>query len=391
MTAVSSAERSPDDVSAVVAAVWLCSLGTVATYILPLLVDGAMADLHFSERSAGLLSSGIMAGGVVSALLSGLWVRRIRWQSAARIAVLGQLAATLASLVFHTNIAFILLQSLAGFFGGAVNSLAMTVLSDGRHPARSFGFSVAAQATLSAVELLAGPYLLGVGGMNAVLWTLVAMSVASLPFCGNLPPMSRLAIVPRAWRGHVTAPVVLSLAGCFLFYSCIGSYWTYIGLVGATAKLSPQTVGNALAASTVIGIGGALLPSWFGERHGYHKPLMIGALLTAVAGLLIVAPVSPLRFVASATVFNIGWNYWVTYQLAVVAVVDRSGRSIAVSQAFLSGGGAAGAAVAALFVTASNQSSLVWLVLAATSSALVCFIAALEMSPRVRPAALGAS
>lgn len=371
-------ERTPDSPVTVVAAIWLCSIGTVATYIMPLLTDGAINDLHFSERSAGMLASAILAGAVVSALLSSLWVRRIRWRTAARLAVCGQLTATVLSLIFHTSASFIFLQGLAGFFGGANYSLAMTVLSDGKRPARTFGLLVATQATLSAVELIAGPYLLRTGGMNAVLWTLVILSIAGLPFCALLPVCSRVTSAPSGWRGAVGAPIVFALAACFLFYTCVGSYWTYIGLVGATANLTDQGVANDLAAATVIGVSGALLPTWLGDRHGHRLPMWIGALLIAAAALLIVPPVSALRFMVSATIFNLGWNYWVTYQLATVALVDRSGRGVAVTPAFFAGGGAVGAAVAAQHVTVQSQGSLAWMVLAATGGTLLLFHRALS-------------
>jgi MFS family permease len=360
--------------STVAAAVALSVLGVAGFLVMPLLVAGAVQSLHYNDRELGILSSLLLLGSTVSAIAAGVWVRRVHWRWAAAISVLGGLITSAVCIRWHAMGIFLSAQCLAGFFGGALYSLALTVLADGSHPDRSFGFSLAAQVAFQVAGLWAGPRLLHAGGIDAILAVFAVLSIVGLALVPALPARGREIVSRGIGSGRLwTLPVICALAGCFLFFLNVNCYWTYVEPIGTAAGLASQVIANDLALGVAVGIGGALLASWWGERYGRTGPIGIAALLIVVAVLMLPYASRSAAFLLSTAVYNFAWNYSLAYQYAAVNAVDDSGRGVAIAPAFHSGGGAAGPAVAALSVTAGNYHGVYWITTAAVLLSFVAF------------------
>lgn len=367
------AAEDPCDITATV----VLSVIAVATFlVLPQFVTAAVEDLHFSERQAGLLSAFLMSGTAVAALAAGGWVRRVHWRWAAGIALCGLVVTNLASLRWHGVVPFMALQCAAGFFGGSLYSLCLTMLSDSHHPDRNFGYSVAAQVAFQVIGLLTGPALIRHGGVNALLELFTAMSAIGLLLAVRLPSAQHRAEAAHAFARLLNARIALALLGCFLFFFNVGCYWTYVDLIGAASGLSTSGLANGLAIGVAFGIAGGLLASWLGERRGRLLPIAVSAVVTIVAVLLLKGHVGIDAFVGSAVLYNVAWNLSLTYQYSTVNAVDRSGCAIAVAPAFHSAGAAAGPALAALLVSPRDHTSVIWLVCTSVIASLACFAAA---------------
>jgi MFS family permease len=384
LPAQGSAQQPGGSVAAPVA---LSFIAMAAFLILPQLMQAVVDDMRYTERAVGVLSSLVMAGSTASAVAAAYWVRRVAWRGAAYLALLGLVATEAGSMLWHAPAPFLALQCAAGFCGGSLYSLALTVLSDGRNPDRDFGYSVAAQVAFQVAGLLAGPSLLALGGVNALLGLFALLGllgtllVRSLPAHGRPPPASHGA------TRLLTLPTALALAGCFLFFFNVGCYWTYVELIGSAAGLGLRELANGLAVGVSFGIPGALLAAWLGERYGRLAPIALCALVTVVAALLLAGKVALPGFIASTVLYNLAWNLSLTYQYSTVNAVDRSGRGVAAAPAFHSGGAAAGPAVAAFLVSPADHGSVVWLVTASVLASLGCFAAAsrLQRARRAGP------
>lgn len=357
----------------VAAAVGLSVIGSAAFLILPQLIEAAVTDLHFSDRQAGFLSSLLMLGSTASAIAATFWVRRLPWRRAAVTAALGLIGANLASLLCHSAWPFMLLQCLAGFFGGSLYSLSLTVLSDSRHADRHFGFAVAAQVAFQVVGLLIGPALLRAGGMNAFLTAFVLLNVLAVAVVPLLPVRGAKAAASGGAARLWTGPTLLALGGCFLFFFNVGSYWTYIELIGTRAGLAPQVIADGLAIGVAFGIAGALLASWLGDRRGRLLPIGVGAALTVGAVAPLLAHFGVMTFVGSAIVYNFVWNLSLAFQYSTVNAVDLSGRGVAAAPAFHAAGAAAGPAVAAFIIAPDNFRPVIFLVVASVLLSYACF------------------
>ena len=368
-----------DAAPTIAAAVCLSVFGSAAFLVLPQLIEAAVADLHYSDRQVGFLSSALMAGSALSAIAATFWVRRISWRRAAMGAALGVVAMNAASLYCHDLAPFMVLQALSGFFGGSLYSLSLTVLSDSRQADRHFGYSVAAQVAFQVAGLLLGPWLIARGGMNALLLAFMSLNVVAAVLARWLPADAARAVTTtlsatRLW----TTPTLLALCGCFLFFFNIGCYWTYVELIGTGAGLGAQPVANGLAVGVAFGIVGALLASWLGDRRGRLLPIAASAVLTVLAVTPLLSHVGFGTFVGSAIVYNFVWNLSLAYQYSTVNAVDRSGRGVAAAPAFHAAGGSVGPAIAALLIGPGSYQAVIVLAAASVLLSLACFVFAMR-------------
>jgi MFS transporter, DHA1 family, inner membrane transport protein len=384
-----TATQAADRAHTIGAAIGLSVFGMASFLLMPLMVASAIQSLHYSDRQVGVLASLLAMGTMVSAVAAGFWVRRVSWHLAACFSLLGLFASSAASILFHGSWPFLTAQCLSGFFGGSLYSLALTVLADGRHPDRSFGFSVSAQVGFTVAGLLAGPSLLRVGGINAVLSLVGGLCLVGLALVPALPTHGRVAAAAdQGKRRLLTAPLLYALAGCFLFFFNVNCYWTYVGPIGAAAGLSERVIANDIAIGVAIGIAGSLLASWWGERYGRTRPIGVAAVLIVAAVLMLPYAANSMVYLVSSAIYNFAWNLSLSYQYAAVNAVDDTGRGIAVAPAFHSGGAAAGPAIAALLITTHNYHIVYWLSSVAVIASFAIFALSAAYRSR-RPAITG--
>ena len=375
--------RSPvEDVRAMVAGVVLSVVALATFLLMPQFIEAAVADLRYTEQQVGILSSVVMAGTTLAAVAAGLWIRRSSWRLVASIGLVGLLAANGASMIIHGLVPFIALQGVGGFCGGSLYSLSLTVLSDGRHPHRYFAYAIGAQTVYQVGGLVAGPFLIHHGGVNAVLALFAALCVLGLLLIGFMPLHGRVKSVALPGGGLMSRPALFALAGCFLFYVNIGAYWTYIERIGTTAGIDLTAISNSLAAATAASMAGVFLASWLGGRRGFLIPIAGSAAGVVLAILLLTGELRLPAYLISAVVYGIAWNLSMTYQYSILNIVDRSRRGVAVGPALHNAGGAVGPALAALVVTENDHSGVLWLVCASVLASLVCFAIAVRFHAR---------
>lgn len=382
--ALAAAWPAGEERRAVAAGVALSVIGIATFLLMPQLVEAVISGRGYSEAEAGWMASAVMIGSTLAAATSGLWIRRLSWRTAAAVALAGLLAANAIALLVRAAVPFIALQAVVGFFGGSLYSLALTILSDGRRPDRNFAYSIGAQTIYQVFGLGAGPYLIR-HGAGAMLLLFALLAAAGLSTLGWVPARGR-AMDPGACRGRqAAAPLVLTLAGCFLFYVNVGAYWTYAERIGTSAGLSVAATSAALAISVVVSIAGAVFAYALGDRRGYLPPLAGSALGCILAMALLTGTPGVGAFTASAVLYGLAWNVSMAYQYATVNLVDRSGRGVALSPALHWAGGAAGPALAALFVSGHNHDAVLVIVTLAAAASLGFFALALRTRRRGAP------
>lgn len=357
--------------------------------ILPTVVAGTQLSLNFSAREVGVLSALFMAASVIGSTLSKFWIRRVSWPAAARLTLLGMAAANALCLVFHEREAFLALQCVAGFFGGSLYSLTLTVLADGKTPDRDFGIVIAAQVVFQGGGLMAGPLLLRTGGINAVLTLFIVLCAASLFVTGLLPIRGRTVAGRVALRSILTPWALTALAGCFCFFLNTGCYWTFIELIGHDAGFSEAQIARYLVIGVGAGFIGAVTASVLGARYPRNALLGVGAIMIVVSVGLLAGHVGVMEFVISSCLLNFSWNFSVAYQYAAVNAVDTTGYAVALAPAFHGAGAAVGPAIAALLVAPQQYGSVLWLVAGGSMLSFACFVVASAIRNRVAGPALG--
>jgi predicted MFS family arabinose efflux permease len=194
-----------------------------------------------------------------------------------------------------------------------------------------------------------------------------------------VPAHGRTPATVAPGTGLLSLPVLLALAGCFLFYVNIGAYWTYIERIGVAAGIGLGAISNALAFGTATSMAGVFLAAWLGARRGYLMPIVASAAAIVISVAMLTGNLQLTAYVVSNVLYGIAWNVSMTYQYSTVNIVDGSRRGVALAPAFHNAGGAAGPALASLLVTASDHEAVLWLVAISVLASTVCFLAALRL------------
>lgn len=354
-------------------AVVLNVIGPSTFNVLPLLVEGAEHSLGFSDRQIGVMSFAISLGSGASALVAGLWVRSVRWPRAAFIALGGVVVANALAALMQDYWLFVLLQGIAGFFGGSVLCLSATILSDRHDSARAFGIGVAAQVLFQVLALLTGPALFRWAGLSGLLIMLAGLAALAMPLAPLFPAHGRAVPSEGVPKALLRPAVLIGLAAYCIFFVNAGAYWTYIEPMGRAHGMTASVVSNSIAAGVSAGFFGGVLAWALGDRFGKLWPLGVVTCLMIVAALLLRGPFSVTGFVSSGVMYYLAWNCAVAYQCAIINSVDATGRAVAISLTFGYIGAAAGAAFAGLLITPSGYGAVTWLMVIAASLSTVLF------------------
>tara|TARA_R110001592_G_scaffold363372_1_gene685952 strand:- start:53937 stop:55085 length:1149 start_codon:yes stop_codon:yes gene_type:complete len=363
-----------------VAAITLTVISMAAFLVMPLYV-GAAAESHaLSQQQLGFLAACVAGGSAVSSVAMMFLVRRFPWRPMGAMTVLLLLVPMSASLFVEDVLAFMALQTMAALGGGATYSLALTALADSSQPDRAFGFSIAAQVAFQVTGMLILPNIVEGAGINGILSLFIAMELLGLGLVWLLPSGGKktTAVTSRALVSRL--PLALALAGCFFFFFNVGAVWTYLERMAVLSGFSPQDIGNALAMGVALGIPGALLASWCGDRFGRVVPLTVGAVGTLAALLMLTVEMAYVAYVLAIALYNFMWNFSLAFQYAAVNAVDSSGRGVAAAPAFHGAGAAAGPALAAFYVSSTSLVAVNWLAGAAVILSLMLFAGAMAYS-----------
>ncbi len=348
--------------------------------VMPTLIEGVTQSLSFSPPEAGLYSSILMAGSATGSICSKYWVRRVDWRVAARAALLGLVIANSLSIIGHHRNTFMGLQFVGGIFGGSLYALTLTALSDGAKANRDFGLLFAGQVLLQALGLFGGPTLQQLGGIDALLGTLVLLDALSLLLTNWMPSNGGTSTDPVSFRSTFRPATLTVVIGCFLFWLSTACYWTYIGLIGDSAGFQSQQIGTALTIGVGAGFAGALIASFGGDRLGRGALLLAGTLMVVLSVVILAGRITYLEYTLSGCMLNFAWNLSLTAQLATVNAIDASRHAIAVTPAFQAAGAVVGPALAATLVAGQDYSKVIWIVIGAALLSQACFSSARRLS-----------
>jgi predicted MFS family arabinose efflux permease len=386
LPAADPAAESRADTHAMLAGVSFSVIGLSTFLVMPQFVEAVATGLKYNEQQVGLLSSAVMVGATLAAVVSTLWIRRGAWRLIALAALVGMLAANGASMLVREFLPFIVLQAIGGFCCGSLYSLGLTVLSDSRHPHRYFAYAIGAQTVFQVLGLLAGPFLIHPGDANGLLGLFLALGVISLLTVRFVPLHGRLEGVAASGADLLSRPTLFALAGCLLFYVNVGAYWTYLERIGEAAGISLSAMSNGLGFAAAASIVGVFLATWLGVRRGLLIPVAASAFGVVASILMLVGELHLPAYVLSALIYGIAWNVSMTYQYSIVNVVDHSRRAVAFAPAFHNAGGVIGPALAALVVTETDHRGVLWLANVSVLLSLLCFAVSLRLSRRASAA-----
>jgi len=82
-----------------------------------------------------------------------------------------------------------------------------------------------------------------------------------------------------------------------------------------------------------LGLLAALLPTWFGDRYGFRRPLALGIIIVVASGVWLAFSDSGVEFAIAYTVWSAGYYFVTPYLLAAMARLDNLGRWVVAMEA----------------------------------------------------------
>jgi len=328
MQKVTTARNNPfDDWRGLVTALYMTLVGYGVLVGIPVISTAWVELLGFSEEQVGRVAGadlgGLALGSVLASLVIARWNRR--WMAFTGLLVVIAANGLCTQYIEYEQVLW--LRLLAGTGSGIYTSVAVATLGGSSRPARAYNLMLFAFAFSQAAEMHVLPML----PMNGIYLAFMLAFAVSLPFLHWLPahqrPVSEEIERERAEDQRRVPPglIWLCLAAIFFTYINIGSYWTYIELAALDGGIDGDWIGRLLVLASLGSFAGCLIATLISSRWGLGKPLMATlALMTLIVGIL-GKDMNYSFLLISVGSFNLLWIFIDVYQMATVAVIDRSG------------------------------------------------------------------
>ena len=334
---------------------------------LPGLVNALAGGIGFSDAEAGQIVALNGYGALCGSAMAIFLVRRIRWQPMLLLCLPVLAAMDITSAWFNTFDDMLSWRFAAGAIGGLAFGLVVAQLAKLANPDRAFGALLFLQFSLGPLVMVLLPALEAQLGPYAVFWVMAALSILSLLMLLGLPAQpnhanrtqAAMATVKRS-QGSDVQPIILLLLAIAAYQLAASAIWAYVGLIGLDAAISHDNVNNAIAATGLLGLLGALLPIVTGQRYGRLLWLLCGSAFSIIAAVLLnFAAQHGLYLLAMALLF-FAWPAIQAYLFAVSAAFDGSGRLSTIATLVASVGLASGPLMASLLLAPNDFSKLLY-------------------------------
>jgi MFS family permease len=151
---------------------------------------------------------------------------------------------------------------------------------------------------------------------------------------------------------------VVAMLALLIYATGQGGIWTYMAEIGQRSGLEDQAVGNALSAAQLLGLIGAFLAIWIGDRYGSKWPIVLGIGINVGAAVGLALSGNPIVYVTLTILWYAAYYFVIPYLLGVMAKLDDLGRWAVAVDATWWLGDAAGPPVAGMIVERSGYELL---------------------------------
>jgi len=369
---------APNSMMARVFLAFLSTAGIFYVNILPALVDGLISALGFTNQQAGSVASANLYGAALGALLIVFLIRKLNWQMAALLFLIGLLLIDLASIFVTQPQTMIALRFADGFIGGMLVGTGFSVIARTDGPDRTFGVLLFVQFGLGGLGVMMLPGLVDQFGTRALFLALIAFSTVTLlmlPFLPHYKVDATEAAARKALHGKIKiVPLVLTLVAIFLFQASNNALYAYIIGLGEYFGQQGAMITTTLGVAAWLGLVGAGLVVVISDRFGYLKTLVVGLLITILGTWAFLQSDVGWIWIGANCLIGITWAYTIAYLLGLVSRFDTAGQMAAMGGFASKMGLASGPAIAAMMIGESNYVLITW---AAVAGLVLCLLVVL--------------
>ena len=337
----------------------LSALFALAFNLLPVTLGSAADHFQLQPREIGFLGSSLLAGWVLGSSLTFVLVAQFNWRQIVAGGIVLACAGFLASTQVNSSAQMNLCWFVAGVGAGLPFSIALQALATLGNQERVMGAKLTSEVLLGAVLLYLFPILLidRWGYIGAAIG--MAAALAAGIFVLRLVPRGPITVGTAStrnagvsWRDNLPAIIALIVLG--FFFGGQSGIWAFVERIGNEIGLSAGDIGFSLAMVKVMGGIAGATAAFLGARFGVRWPHVLGLASIAIGLYLIHGAEGLWPYAVGSWIWEFGFALSQCYQMAAVAILDRSGRMAALIPAGMGVGAALGPAVAGSLKTGDS-------------------------------------
>ncbi len=347
------------------------------TVILPILIGAIVDEMQLDRSMVGWISSSNIAGLTLGALIATLLIGRLRLIKIIRIGCIGLLIFDFLSSYCTEEFSLLILRFISGITGGMVYAASLAAFSGLKNSVNAFSIYIICYAAVSGITLLILPYAIGIWGYKVGFYLLCLMDVISLLSTGIVRQFESLVTTKSfdTLSRLISRPAIsITLVSYFMLQMGGGLIYTYSERIGREAGLGIEYIGIVLSIGSIVAFSGAFTVIKIGNRFGTAKPVTIGISIMATFILLMFWSENKLIYFIAMSVTGAAWSFVMPFYQQLQAGFDELGRVVSIGTIVNMGGRAVGPALAAVFLSSYEFSSVIWVSVVALMLALIFIV-----------------
>ena len=351
-----------------------CSLAALIAYqsltVLPIIL-GALVDYRgFTLANVGYVGSVEILGMALAVAISTGLINRMPRNRLAFIAAIALGLTQISSAFTLAPSLFFAERFVAGLSAGCMAGVLASTIALAQAPERLTAFIYLIDALLASLLYLVLPAVIvhfELAGAYALLGAatlLIAPVFLLLPARGPATTPARAGLRKDAAR-VIGFAIILSAAAA--------AHWTFTERMALKVGLNMAQVGQVFAASLVVGIIGASIAAWIGDRFGSIRPIMLAWTMVLVMGFAMPYLPTPAAFILGFCLLRFFTNINDPFVVGVVARLDIEGRLTTIFAASGLFGAAIGPFLASTIAGDGDFTRLSWAFFLMGTAAFVLF------------------
>lgn len=361
-----------------------CGLSSGAALMyssLPFFIGILTANYLFDEQRAGFVASSYILGYALASASAYLWITRSNWRI---VLATSMVLAAILFLAYPSAKSYFLVIAFQGCIGclmGTVFTILMAAMGNLDEPERAYGIKNASEIGFGALVIfvLSG-WIVPHWAFSGVSLAYAAILLALVPLAAWIPSRSADDRPTAVSSGSGVEPASLfGLLSLLIHFGGLTSLWAFLERIGTHNLLNQKEIGFVLSLTLVAGIFGSLFATWVGTRWNRTliNVLANGTILFAI-GLFGLSSGSA-GYVSATLVFGISWNFFIPYQMGIVAETSPDGRMVALVPAAAAIGATIGPALAGTIIVSAGYGTFYALVACSAVLGAACYAIATGM------------
>ncbi len=351
-----------------------CSLAGLISYqsltVLPIIL-GALVDYRgFTLANVGYVGSVEILGMALSVAISTALINRVPRNRLAFGAALA-LGLTQISSAFTLDPSLYFAERfVAGLSAGGLAAVLASTIALARVPERLTAFIYLIDALLASVLYLALPAVIARFELAGAYALLGGVTIMISPVFLLLPARGPVAnLASTGFRKDALRVIAFAI----ILSAAAAAHWTFTERMALQVGLTVTQVGQVFAGSLLVGIVGASLAAWVGDRFGSTRPIVLAWTMVLVLGFAVPYLPTPLTFILGFCLLRFFMNINDPFVVGVVARLDVEGRLTTIFAASGLFGAAIGPFLASTIAGDGDFTRLSWAFLLMGASAFILF------------------